>query len=751
MEPSTSLLFENYISSIITNFTDDQNAPIPIVDNSNQEDLVECILQNHRHEMYTELTNFLDTYDEDDDEIERKAIHMNIEGSYDNNLEIKLRDSVEDIIVSDLVMICESIEDRKRGSYFSKPDHSTNTVSWIGIVRGVSKETHHVKILGGSMPEFDDSIHYIYKISNLTTSFRQWKTLQNYTNLNILDAKPQKYDTWKPKKDYKIFNPSDYDRCNASQKRCFDIVGTHFKMTKPTIHMIFGPPGTGKTTTCIGLVLNLLEGDSKSKILYTTTCNSTIEKLMVDIYEQPMFHKHVPIVIGHSSRVGDKIRQYTLGAYVERIATIMKNVSKIILKGKFLQKNNQLSNLLDETFDFAKNFPIQLTTILASKIPTDLIVDRLTENLRTCDLVEVLKCLRIKIKEKDSDHLDKFNKIMNGSKKIRGAKIEQKVVPFKTIMAIALIRMEDIKNTWWNRMDSKVTEDKIKHHSRLFLCTTSVSGSAILRDVKIERVFIEEAAQTILVDSFIPLTKHTKHLVLAGDPKQLQGMVVSYESKKSKYDMSLMHYFERRSPRHQKLLLRTQYRMHPDISAFPNNHFYDGELIDASTVVARPTLVEIGLPTYKIINLVNTKETIHPKVRSYCNRDEVVWIYKLLRLIQEKHPDFDFSRVTIITPYSGQVLLFKEILKDFIDSITVSSIDGIQGKENDVIIASLVRVGDSIGFNDDRHRINVLLTRAKLCMFIVGNMSTFRADPMWERLIKNAKDRRVYDTQKMKT
>jgi len=758
MEPSTSLSYEEYISNVLTNFEEDQNTAIRVHE-EDQESLICSLKQTHRHEIWTELNDFLENY-RDEENIEKDAIFVNIETGEKKFVELTLRDTNDELIVGDLINICESMDDRKRGSYLTKLADG-EVLSWVGIVRGSCNGVVSIKLLGGSSPEFDDTIHYVYKINNLTTSFRQWQTMHHYDGLNILDAKPQDYEEWKPKKDYHIYNKNGYDRCNKSQKKCYDIVGTHFKLTKPTIHMIFGPPGTGKTTTCIGVVLNILEGESKSKILYTTTCNSTIEKLMIDIYDQPMFHKHVPIVIGHSSRVGEKVQQYTLSSYVDRVSRVMKNISKIIIKGKILSKHRDVvTELVDFTLKEIEGFPIKLTTKKDSRIAKDYLVagGEIAEQMVGQDLKQILTYLHDRLRDEDRVQFTNFHRILSlRTKKMQT--IQSKLrkndakIPLEAIVNVAIIRMEDIKNVWWNRMDRKVTEDQIKHHSRLFLCTTSVAGSPVLRNLKIERVFIEEAAQTILVDSLIPITKHTKHLVLAGDPKQLQGMVVSYESEKSGYNMSLMHYFERKRVKnrvHQKLLLRTQYRMHPDISIFPNNHFYDGELIDAPSVVGMPTLVDVGLPTYRVINLVNTTETIHPKVMSYCNREEVLWIHKLLRVIQDHHPDFDFSRITIITPYSGQVMLFREILKEFITKITISSIDGIQGKENDVIIASLVRVGESIGFNNDRHRINVMLTRAKMCMYIVGNMSTFRMDPMWSRLIKNAKDRRVYDTQKMK-
>jgi hypothetical protein len=58
--------------------------------------------------------------------------------------------------------------------------------------------------------------------------------------------------------------------------------------------------------------------------------------------------------------------------------------------------------------------------------------------------------------------------------------------------------------------------------------------------------------------------------------------------------------------------------------------------------------------------------------------------------------------------------------------VRVASVDNYQGEEADIILISLVRsnsVGD-IGFLSSRERINVLLSRARLGMFMVGNLET---------------------------
>lgn len=54
----------------------------------------------------------------------------------------------------------------------------------------------------------------------------------------------------------------------------------------------------------------------------------------------------------------------------------------------------------------------------------------------------------------------------------------------------------------------------------------------------------------------------------------------------------------------------------------------------------------------------------------------------------------------------------------------VSTVDGFQGQEREIIIMSCVR-SNGIGFLTDRQRLCVALTRAKHSLFLCGNFKTF--------------------------
>ena len=73
--------------------------------------------------------------------------------------------------------------------------------------------------------------------------------------------------------------------------------------------------------------------------------------------------------------------------------------------------------------------------------------------------------------------------------------------------------------------------------------------------------------------------------------------------------------------------------------------------------------------------------------------------------------------------------------------VEVATVDSYQGRENDVIIISAVRsnANNSVGFLNDRGRINVAMTRAKkLCVLVCDSSTlegTTEGEGFLERLV----------------
>ncbi|CAK64864.1 unnamed protein product (macronuclear) [Paramecium tetraurelia] len=78
----------------------------------------------------------------------------------------------------------------------------------------------------------------------------------------------------------------------------------------------------------------------------------------------------------------------------------------------------------------------------------------------------------------------------------------------------------------------------------------------------------------------------------------------------------------------------------------------------------------------------------------------------------------------------------KKIIK-LSDLIELDTVDSFQGKENDIIILSLVRSDDQLGFVTDKKRTNVALSRARYCQYVFGTYQTMSKNLLnWNKLLK---------------
>ena len=81
--------------------------------------------------------------------------------------------------------------------------------------------------------------------------------------------------------------------------------------------------------------------------------------------------------------------------------------------------------------------------------------------------------------------------------------------------------------------------------------------------------------------------------------------------------------------------------------------------------------------------------------------------------------------------------------------VRVSSVDGFQGEENNIIIISFVRSSkrNSIGFLGNKNRVNVALSRAKHALFCIGNFSIMAKEEetkMWAHIIQHLSQKECF-------
>ncbi|XP_044411641.1 uncharacterized protein [Triticum aestivum] len=272
----------------------------------------------------------------------------------------------------------------------------------------------------------------------------------------------------------------------------------------------------------------------------------------------------------------------------------------------------------------------------------------------------------------------------------------------------------------------------------------------------LELLVVDEAAQLKECEAMIPLQLPCiRHAVFIGDERQLPALVKSKISENADFGRSI---FERLiSLGCRKHLLDTQYRMHPEISRFPVWRFYDGKVGDGANVVSkshrRRLLRGNMFGPYSFINVHGGRESSEEHSRSPKNTIEIAVVSLIVeRLFRESASSGTRLSVGILSPYNAQVRAFQEKLEKPYGSrdgfsLKIKSVDGFQGGEEDVIIISTVRSNEdgAVGFLRDAKRTNVALTRAKHCLWVIGNAATLSKNrSVWQDIVYDARRRQRF-------
>lgn len=249
--------------------------------------------------------------------------------------------------------------------------------------------------------------------------------------------------------------------------------------------------------------------------------------------------------------------------------------------------------------------------------------------------------------------------------------------------------------------------------------------------------------------------------VLVGDHKQLPPTFCQEESEalselggaqeKLIRDGVIERIFDNFPARMKGTLLK-QYRMLPEIGTFISQHFYNNGL-DHSRTKGNGLFEHFAWLTYDSRNYNVPPERGNDR-KTLINNREIQIIVDRLALMHEQIREakaaelgegafstdeqrevfFDQKRrlsVAVITPYRAQCKQLRRALGslDFAQHLTieVDTVDAFQGRQADVVFFSFVRtVGPATFYADDR-RMNVAISRARDCVYLVGSIDYIRS------------------------
>ncbi len=533
-----------------------------------------------------------------------------------------------------------------------------------------------------------------------------------------------------------------------------------------SIHAVKGPPGTGKTTLIAELISVYLRRNPNKRILLSSQTHVALDHVITKLQENGLSDEIVRVTSTSASsaiKVQASVRSLTLdqkarkwGAvaeerarkFMERYAADLgvdsQEVEVAILgsllvnsKRRLNQINDDLLGLIEEESRIdadrervlnetgtpdGDRVLLETTTLLdrRERLRTEREniasrIARLEADLRACSDYGTA------IADADETSANEWIEALNPTVK-EGVKL-------KSLITLQL--------DWFDRLgDARCLHGAVLSESRVAAgtCIGLASTPAIYQQ-SYDLCIIDEASKATATETLVPMAR-SKSWVLVGDPEQLppffedRSLTKVDGASSADLEKTMLSIMLEGLPETNKGQLRQQRRMVSGIGQLISEVFYHGELENVRLNDERNSNIAIAFP--KPVTWISTSSKNYrevPSGSSFANRDEVQIIMACLRRLSDALSRGRIGvKVAIISSYAAQVRALNEALEQETSSrrnmdIEVNTVDAFQGRDADVCIYSVTRSNDrqQLGFQRERRRLNVALSRAKDALVIVGD------------------------------
>ena len=580
---------------------------------------------------------------------------------------------------------------------------------------------------------------------------------------------------------------------DSSQTRALNISLTS------RVSLIQGPPGTGKTFIG-GLIARTILRNSKAKILCICYTNHALDQFLEYILAKSPSLKVARIGGKTQSKIIEPYSLFNLTKNESRTFEVKRNMATLFTKMESITtKIDQLKRFIPEEIswqelrDFLK---FEARDIYAQLVfsPTDEEgFSRVGGDGQALKDNYLWNCWKsgnnypFKLNESFRNGISIWS--MSQLERADLISIWHQAIyqPVREEIATLFRRFSDISRDL--ELQKRESFRIVLSESRLIGATTT--GAAKYKDLieaaRADVIITEEAGEVLEAQVLTSLSESVKQLILIGDHKQLRPKVESYDltvtaGRGFNLDCSLFERLITTSKLPASMLL-VQHRMRPEISQIIRMSTYP-ELQDYPGVSLHPHILGISKDILFFDHKELEGQSKHSNSALYQDRSKVndyearmsVELVRLLLLQGFKH-----SQLVVLTPYLGQLrsihLHMKQELKDvnalvsdldrsdlikdgYLEDdddnegkgvsgskgVRVSTVDNYQGEESDVVIISLVRSNErgDIGFLKEPQRVNVMLSRARNGMILLGNSSTLvtssRGSAVWLPIVNYFKE-----------
>ncbi|WP_051417062.1 serine/threonine-protein kinase [Paenibacillus sp. J14] len=455
-------------------------------------------------------------------------------------------------------------------------------------------------------------------------------------------------------------------------------VAVNKALSTKDVFLIQGPPGTGKTTVITEIILKILEEDPEARILLASQSHVAVDHALANIVKH--IGKHKAIRVGRLEKISEESESLLMTNQVNRWVAQVRETSKknfqIYLESNFTLSEEQIGEKMSQ-------------------------IEKFNENL-----------------EQDHSTLT-----LNKNEK-------------------KLYELTNITREWHKRLGNLDEFDEIFAQNASVVAATclGIASRHILNEMAFDWVIVDEAARATTPELLVPLVRGKK-IILVGDHKQLPPVVNSnieqYKKeekglRKSDLEKSLFEELFERISDEAKIVLTSQFRMHPTIGQLINDVFYPTEnIVSKKLPQERQHFLDWWPKTIIWLNTHGLANNIEQNVGvSKRNDAEATVISKLLSEIENIYGEKNIkASVAVISGYDAQRSIITNLVQPNDNKkwknlkIQINNVDAFQGSESDIAIYSIVRNNSKgkIGFLDDARRLNVALSRGKTCLILVGD------------------------------
>lgn len=276
---------------------------------------------------------------------------------------------------------------------------------------------------------------------------------------------------------------------------------------------------------------------------------------------------------------------------------------------------------------------------------------------------------------------------------------------------------------------------------------------------------VDEAGHATFAETIVPICS-AKKVVLIGDDRQLPPMLgedldcrenmdercpscaVGADGRQCWFEYSMFQYLWENDEafRVPRLMLDTQFRMHPDIADFISETFYEGKIKNGVSAQERQFSFGAFRSAVCLLSTSRQSNRFEQWGRTSCSNPlEAEYVRgvveELISAVEDGSVEGGSDKalsLAVITPYKAQEELLMEKLSSCfrkMDKIVfskedIASVDRFQGDERDIVIASFVRSPNTgsgrktpkLTFVHDLKRMNVAFSRARRMLILVGDI-----------------------------